>query len=128
MARRQVEDDVIIEEPTVDIVEDVVEEEEVKPKASKSSVVLVSFEKKVRAEAILNLVLGGKIPSTTGELAQKDKFSKLLAENDIDAKSAKALVFIYEKIGGLVRSPEEQAKADTKKKEAIASGKKRMIQ
>jgi len=92
------------------------------------SKVLVNLSKKERAEAIVGFITGERTPADNGEAARADRFAKVLNEAKIDLKDKNgAILFVYEKLGGLVRTEEEQKQAEARKKEAQKKGKKKMI-
>ena len=84
--------------------------------------ILVNPEKENRAQAILEVL--GRSSKNDDEQEVKNKFSKLFADAGLEPKGDKALVFIYEKLGGLVRSEAEQ-KEHEEKVEALKSKKKK---
>ena len=88
----------------------------------------VNSKKKARAEEILALVSGVIIPKSNDQQIKKDKFGAFMAEASIDPKSEDALPFVYEKLGGLLRTEDEQKAADLRKKEIQAKAKKKMIE
>ena len=92
------------------------------------AIVFVNAEKKQRAEALLALVLGKVVPKDAIQDDQKTKFAGFLAEAKVDPKGPDALEFLYTKLGGLVRTPEEQKKAEAKKAEAQAKARKRKVE
>jgi hypothetical protein len=76
--------------------------------------VLVDIGKRVRAQDMVKLL--GLKAKTPEEEELQDKYSKLLAEKDVDLKDFDlAVKTLYVMFGGLVRTPEKQAKADKKK-------------
>lgn len=92
------------------------------------NIIYVNEDKKLRAQNILLLVAGKSVPRTQGDVDNREKFTALLSEAEIDSKSDDALPFIYEKLGGLIRTPAEQKAADKKKEEMQRKAKKRMIE
>jgi hypothetical protein len=92
------------------------------------NIVFVNLTKKKRAQKILDLVTGKDVAKTQGEEDQVRSFSNLLGESKIDPKSEDALEFVYERLGGLVRTEAEQKAADLRKEEAQKKGRKRMIE
>lgn len=101
-------------------------EETVKPSAN--PVIFVNSDKVSRAKDIVALITGKRVPLDQGEADRKDKFAGFMAAADIDPKSEGAMQFIYEKLGGLVRTVREQEVADEQAAEAKAKGKKRAIE
>lgn len=93
-----------------------------------TQIIYVNEAKRRRAQEILNLISGVSSPKTIGQTEDKVRFSGVLAEAKIAVDSEDALPFIYEKLGGLIRTPAEQAQAEKRKKEAMAKGKKKMIE
>lgn len=89
--------------------------------------VFVNDQKKERAEEILRLVTGKKVALTDDEQDRKSRFAQHLASADIDPTSKEALAFIYEKLGGLVRTEAEEKKAK-EKKERIRRSKKIVVE
>ena len=91
-------------------------------------IVFVNDEKKARAQEILDLVTGKTVPKNDGAEDTRAKFANFFSEAKVDPKGADALEFVYEKLGGLIRTEAEQKAADVKKKEAQAKGRKKMIE
>lgn len=91
-------------------------------------IIYVNEEKRARAENLLALVKGKLVPKTVDEQDAKTKFGAFLAEAKIATDSEDALPFIYEKLGGLIRTPAEQAKADKGKEDARKKAKRKMIE
>lgn len=73
--------------------------------AKKSELLFVDETKKRRAEDIVLLVFGKKAPKDESEVTLKAKFSDLLKEAGVSASDS--LEFVYEKLGGLLRTHEE---------------------
>lgn len=94
----------------------------------KHKVVFVNPSKFKRAEVIVDLVSGKRVPRTNEEIERKDKFTRVLQEQEIDLKKDDAVPAVYELLGGLIRTPEEQKKADIFAEEARKKGKKKMIE
>lgn len=90
--------------------------------------ILVNKVKEERAKDILALVLGTRVPKNDGEADRRDKFTAFLAEGNVDPKKPEAVQFVYEKLGGLVRTESEQKEADKRKQEMQLKAKKRMIE
>jgi hypothetical protein len=91
-------------------------------------VLLVNADKVARAKDILDLITGKRIPKGEGESDSREKFAGFLTIADIDPKGKDALQFIYEKLGGLVRTVREQEVADEQAVEMQKKGKKRAIE
>lgn len=77
--------------------------------------VFVNLIKKERAEKIYAFLNGSEIAKDKVEADLADRFAKLCAEAKVDEKGK--LEFIYVKLGGLVRTEEQQRVAEAKKKE-----------
>ena len=91
--------------------------------------VFVNPEKLERAEFIVGLVVGGRIPLDNNQRERADRFSRLLQEAKIDVKDKKGAVeFVYAKLGGLMRSEAEHKVAEAKREEAKTTAKKRRIE
>lgn len=110
--------------------EDVAEEEtqpepETKPAAKKaavkSDVVFVNKEKLARAKDIALLVSGKRSPRDAGELERQQHYTGLLSDRGVKPSDATAVQALYEILGGLVRTPQEQAQAEAA---AVAASKK----
>jgi hypothetical protein len=81
--------------------------------------VLVNEDKVTRAKEIFALVSGATAPRNQTEVERKLLWERHLISGSIGLDDGDAAVeFIYEKLGGLVRSPEDQAKAERRKAEA----------
>lgn len=91
-------------------------------------VIFVNREKLSRAKDIVALLTGKLIPRTPEESDRKELFSGFLAQAEIDLKDPKALQFVYEKLGGLVRTPDEQEVADEEAEVMRKKNKKRAIE
>lgn len=74
---------------------------------------MVNDEKVNRAKGIIALLSNNA--KTEEEAVLKSKFGALLAEAKLKPESAKALEFVYVKLGGLVRTEAEQKAAAVKK-------------
>ena len=94
----------------------------------KDGVVLVNRDKRERAQIIVDLVSGKRMPKDTEEADRKERFSTKFAEAGVNAKSAGAVQFAYELLGGLVRTPQEQEQADESASKQRAKNKKRAVQ
>jgi|TARA_Y100000310_G_scaffold280166_1_gene299691 hypothetical protein len=82
----------------------------------------VNKQKLERAKVIVELVLGDRVPQDSMEQERQERFTAHIRENkDLkmtkDAKDREAMVhFVYVLLGGLVRTEEQQKKAEIKKK------------
>ena len=81
---------------------------------------LVNEEKVKRAQGIVELL--GRPYRNEDEREVKEKFSKLLADAKVDPEDA--LLFVYEKLGGLVRTEAEEKAHEAKVAEIKAKKKK----
>lgn len=95
---------------------------------TEAGVVFVNPEKLHRAQRIQELVAGKKAPKDGAESDLKDRFTGHLADADVEPKGKGALQFIYEKLGGLVRTPGEQQAADDDAKAAKRKSRGRAIE
>lgn len=92
----------------------VVEEgEKVEKKGAKSEIVFVDQPKLKRAKDIVAL-LEGKKPRTDEEQELKEKFVRFISDDEVE--KADYLEYVYTKLGGLIRTHEEQAEVDAFKK------------
>lgn len=78
--------------------------------------IFVNQDKFKRAQDIVAL-FGNKPPKTEEETRVRARFADLLATNGIKPESKDALQFVYEKLGGLVRTEEEQKEVEEQKEE-----------
>lgn len=99
-----------------------------KPPATKSGVIFVNKEKYNRAKDIILLVTGKRAPHEASEIEKKDRYTDLLATRGVKATDANAVQAVYEILGGLVRTPEEQAAADKAAAAARAKFKRRRVE
>lgn len=88
--------------------------------------VFVNQNKHDRAKEVMDLISGEIAATDNGQAARADHFSKLMSDAKVDTKDG--LKFVYEKMGGLIRTEVEQKKADAAKKVAQKKGKKKMIE
>jgi len=95
---------------------------------AKNKVVFVNGSKYRRAQAILALLTGKTVPLKAEDVERKDHYIKQLAKHGVEVNSEEALPALYELLGGLSRTPEEQKKADIQAKKMRSKGKKKMIQ
>lgn len=78
-------------------------------------IILVNEDKVTRANEILNFVTGRRQPKDEGEAERKVRFTQHLAEAGVDLSDTEAaLRFVYEKLGGLVRTEIEQVEFEEK--------------
>jgi hypothetical protein len=95
---------------------------------AKDAVIFVNKEKLSRAKDIVLLITAKRAPRETSEFERKEHYTGLLAAKGVKATDPKAVQAIYEILGGLVRTPEEQATADKKAAAAKAKSSKRKIE
>ncbi len=86
---------------------------------------LINNDKKARAEEIVALVSGKKVPQSENESERKEHFAKILSVEGIDIKSVEAVEFVYEKLGGLALTEEENKKHQKRVAEAKGTKKKK---
>lgn len=86
--------------------------------------IFVNLEKKERAEIIVGLLTGKIFPKNPDEVERIAHYSRIASEGKVDLKSPSAITFFYEKLGGLLRTEEEEKVAKEKKVEAQKKGKK----
>lgn len=94
----------------------------------KHKVVYVNPGKYKRAEVILGLISGKITPRRDEEIERKAHYSGKLQEHGIDIASEEALPALYELLGGLIRTPQEQIVAEKQAEEIRKKGKKKMIE
>lgn len=85
------------------------------------NVVLVNTEKENRAKAIIALVKSGRIAPNRVDEERRLKWIEIFKSEKIDLEKeeqSKLVVFVYKKLGGLVRTPQEQAEVDAQAKKA----------
>jgi len=85
---------------------------------SNFGVVFVNGSKYRRAKDILDLINGDRAPVKQEDVARKEHYARQLKANDIDPKSEEALPSLYELLGGLIRTSQEQKAAEKAKGEA----------
>lgn len=90
-------------------------------------VIFVNNQKKERALEVLNLINGVKSAVTPDEQARANVWTRHLNDAKVNAKDEKAVQFVYEKMGGLIRTPEQQKAAEVKAEEMKKEGKKKKI-
>mgnify|MGYP001563053322 CR=1 FL=1 len=93
---------------------------------AKEKIHLVNDEKVRRAKDILDLLQ--REGKDDGEREQKNKFAALLSSANLDPKSEEALRFVYEKLGGLMRTEAEQQAAEEKKAAIKEKGRRRKVE
>jgi hypothetical protein len=81
--------------------------------------IYVNQEKLKRAQEILGFITGKLVPQSDIEVERKQRFHAHLTAAKIPVDDKKALEFVYEKLGGLVRTEEEQASFVEKVKKSI---------
>lgn len=91
-------------------------------------VVFVNPQKYKRAEVIVALVNGTRQAITDQDQERKDKFTRLIQEQGLDLKKDDVIPAVYELLGGLIRTPEEQKEIEVKAVEMQKRGKKKMIE
>jgi hypothetical protein len=91
-------------------------------------VVLVNGNKVTRAKNIVELVSGRRTPLDQSEAELKERWSRHFANGEHDPKATTAVQFVYEKLGGLVRTKTEQEEADVNAADAKRQMKKRKIE
>ena len=77
--------------------------------------VLVNPTKKQRAEEIVALL--SRASKNTEEQTLKDKFGALIADDKV--KETDRVEYVYEKLGGLIRTEVEHKAAEKKEKETL---------
>jgi len=90
--------------------------------------VLVNTEKAERAQQVLNLLNGVTQPKNPDHQEMIRVFSGFLQEAKLSPKDAGAHELIYVKLGGLIRTEEEEKAAQVRKQEMQAKGRKRMVE
>lgn len=90
--------------------------------------VFVNGNKYRRAQNILGLLKREVVPNREEDLQRVEHYSKQLAKHDITLDSKNALPAIYELLGGLIRTPAGQKKAEDRVQEMKAKAKKRAIE
>lgn len=91
-----------------------------------SNIIFVNQDKFKRAQNIVALL--SRDAKNAEEAETKEKFAAFVNEGKIDIKKDKdkdgAIQFVYEKLGGLIRTQEQQKKIKGKTKAQIAKEKK----
>ena len=95
---------------------------------SEDGVIFVNREKRERAQIIVDLVSGKRVPKTEGEADLRDRFAGKFTEAEVNPKGKDALRFAYETLGGLVRTPAEQDEANKKANVQRAKNKRTRVQ
>ena len=98
------------------------------PVVSEGDVVFANREKHERAQGILALITGKRAAQNAQEEERRDHYRAQLDAREIDPKSKGALQALYEILGGLVRTQDEQAEADENAREMRAGNKKRKVE
>lgn len=93
-----------------------------------ADVVYVNEVKEKRAQRILDMLNGKAGAQLQDELETMERFRSHLADAGVKPDDAKAKQFVYEKLGGLVRTEAEQKAAVEKAKKAKESMRKRRIE
>lgn len=93
-------------------------------KVSKGNIVFVNPEKYNRAVEIVALISGTQTVRTQDEAERKEKFAGFVAEAEVSPKGDAVVKFVYEKLGGLIRTVAEEVKiektrAASKKKDKV---------
>lgn len=72
--------------------------------------IFVNKEKEERALDIIKLITGRRVPirDNDAEIDRKERFTIIFREDGIDPKSPEALEYLYTKLGGLIRTEEEE--------------------
>jgi hypothetical protein len=92
-----------------------------------AKLVLVNEEKAKRAKGIVALVLGKAVAKTEAEEDNQRKFSAMADAEGVDKEDSETLVqFVYEKLGGLVRTEAEEKEA-RRRKESLAQDKRKIV-
>ena len=79
---------------------------------AKTTIVLVNPVKEQRAKYIIALLGAHAVLRTDGDEDDQRKFGAILAEAGMKPDAPEAVQFVYEKLGGLVRTHEEQEQFD----------------
>lgn len=79
-----------------------------KEKEGNEDVIYVNAEKLLRAKDILLLVSGKRTPRNGTEQEIKEHWSGILADGGVKPADEEAERFVYEKLGGLVRTKKEE--------------------
>jgi len=90
--------------------------------------IFVNAKKHSRAKDLFDLLAGRRVAKTRGEEDTKAKMATLIATDKVDMEDEDGVVlYIYQKFGGLVRTPAEQKAADLNKIGMQKKGKKKMF-
>lgn len=89
-----------------------------------SKTIYVNQSKKDRAEDIVAMLIGKKVPSDANETSLAERYGRVFKDEGIDPKKDGAVKFVYEKLGGLMRTEDEEKNAKVKKAEMQKKGKK----
>lgn len=93
-----------------------------------AGVIFVNAEKHARAKEIVDFVGGKRSTKTTEEEDRRERFAAIMSDNGVSAKDPDAVQFVYEKLGGLIRTPHEQEVADEQAQEARRKNKRNKIE
>lgn len=108
------------------------DEAEVEPEepssGKKDDAIFVNNEKLSRAKSILELVSGKRVPRDQNEADRTEHYRAQMNHAGVGVKDKNAVRFLYELLGGLVRSESEQREADKKAAAMKAKNKKRAVQ
>lgn len=122
-------DEVEEEEDDADSEEELPSEEpKKKVKGTDATVIFVNNEKLARAKGILDLVSGKRAARDANEAERTEHFRAQMNHAGKKPTDKDAVRFIYELLGGLVRTPEEQREADKKAAALKAKYKKRKVE
>lgn len=94
----------------------------------KTEVIFVNREKQERAQDILALISGARHARDAGEEMRIAHYTAILKEGKIGPADEGALRYIYERLGGLIRTREEQEVADQHAEEMQTSNRRKAIQ
>lgn len=89
---------------------------------AKTNLIFVNQEKYKRAVAIVDVL--SRQAKNTEEAELKEKFTRILSEAKVDSEGDEAVKFVYETLGGLIRTTDEQEEVEETKKRAGKKGKK----
>jgi len=93
-----------------------------------SKLIMTNRGKEERALDVYDLMVGNRVPASKNEADRAALYARVCSEGKIDIKKKEdTVLFIYEKLGGLVRTEEEEKKAQAKKKQMKVDAKKKKI-
>ncbi len=79
--------------------------------------------KKERADVITALITGKDVPKDRNQEDRFNHFNRLAQADKVDLKDTdKVVVWVYEKLGGVMITEEEAKKVVVRKKEAMTKG------